>query len=41
VTKTDSAGRKCWDLVNVMSCWGRCDSNEVRDSPHYSDGIMS
>lgn len=29
VTKTDSAGRICWDVINVMSCWGRCDSNEV------------
>jgi hypothetical protein len=29
VTKTDSAGRICWDMINVMSCWGRCDSNEV------------
>ena len=29
VTKTDSAGRVCWDTISVMSCWGRCDSNEV------------
>ncbi|KAJ4449366.1 hypothetical protein ANN_00764 [Periplaneta americana] len=29
VTKTDSAGRECWDVVKVMSCWGRCDSNEL------------
>lgn len=29
VTKTDSTGRICWDVINVMSCWGRCDSNEV------------
>ncbi|XP_069674022.1 thyrostimulin beta-5 subunit [Periplaneta americana] len=31
VTKTDSAGRECWDVVKVMSCWGRCDSNEISD----------
>jgi len=31
VTKTDSTGKKCWDHVNVMSCWGRCDSNEIPD----------
>ncbi|CAG7838469.1 unnamed protein product [Allacma fusca] len=31
VTKTDSAGRTCWDQVNVRSCWGRCDSNEIPD----------
>ncbi|ODN03328.1 Glycoprotein hormone beta-5 [Orchesella cincta] len=31
VTKTDSAGKKCWGQVNVMSCWGRCDSNEIPD----------
>ncbi|PNF33410.1 hypothetical protein B7P43_G04185 [Cryptotermes secundus] len=31
VTKTDSAGRICWDVINVMSCWGRCDSNEISD----------
>jgi len=31
VTKTDSSGKKCWDHVNVMSCWGRCDSNEIPD----------
>ena len=29
VSKTDSQGRQCWDTINVMSCWGRCDSNEV------------
>jgi len=29
VMQSDSAGRSCWDTVNVMSCWGRCDSNEV------------
>ncbi|XP_071452959.1 thyrostimulin beta-5 subunit [Hetaerina americana] len=31
VSKTDSAGRKCWDYISVMSCWGRCDSNEISD----------
>lgn len=29
VSKTDSNGRVCSDEINVMSCWGRCDSNEV------------
>lgn len=29
VSQTDSEGRMCWDTVTVMSCWGRCDSNEV------------
>ncbi|KAK8389495.1 hypothetical protein O3P69_008888 [Scylla paramamosain] len=31
VHKTDDNGRMCWDVVNVMSCWGRCDSNEIAD----------
>lgn len=31
VSKTDSQGRQCWDTINVMSCWGRCDSNEISD----------
>ncbi|XP_047002291.1 thyrostimulin beta-5 subunit [Schistocerca americana] len=31
VTKTDADGRACWDVINVMSCWGRCDSNEISD----------
>ena len=26
----DDVGRKCWQFVTVMSCWGRCDSGEVR-----------
>ena len=21
----------CWDIIPVYSCWGRCDSSEVRD----------
>ena len=29
VTQTDSEGRICWDTITVVSCWGRCDSNEV------------
>ena len=29
VSQADSQGRVCWDTVPVMSCWGRCDSNEV------------
>ncbi|XP_046387291.1 thyrostimulin beta-5 subunit [Ischnura elegans] len=31
VSKSDSMGRKCWDDISVMSCWGRCDSNEISD----------
>ncbi|CAL4124514.1 unnamed protein product, partial [Meganyctiphanes norvegica] len=31
VHKTDDSGRNCWDNINVMSCWGRCDSNEIAD----------
>lgn len=31
VHKTDDDGRMCWDFINVMSCWGRCDSNEIAD----------
>lgn len=31
VTQFDSQGRMCWDSVTVMSCWGRCDSNEISD----------
>lgn len=29
VSNTDVNGRTCSDEINVMSCWGRCDSNEV------------
>lgn len=28
--QTDENGKQCWDLVTAMSCWGRCDSGEVR-----------
>ncbi|XP_008467939.1 thyrostimulin beta-5 subunit-like [Diaphorina citri] len=31
VSQTDSLGRKCWDDIEVLSCWGRCDSNETSD----------
>ncbi|XP_035905321.1 thyrostimulin beta-5 subunit [Anopheles stephensi] len=31
VSQTDSKGRECWDHVSVLSCWGRCDSNEISD----------
>lgn len=31
VSNTDVNGRTCSDEINVMSCWGRCDSNEVSD----------
>lgn len=30
VSNTDNNGRTCSDEINVMSCWGRCDSNEVQ-----------
>ncbi|XP_044733529.1 thyrostimulin beta-5 subunit [Chrysoperla carnea] len=29
--QTDSRGLSCWDSLSVMSCWGRCDSNEISD----------
>lgn len=29
VSQQDQRGRTCWDTVTAMSCWGRCDSNEV------------
>lgn len=29
VSNTDVNGRTCSDEIKVMSCWGRCDSNEV------------
>ena len=29
VSQQDRLGRTCSDVVTVMSCWGRCDSNEV------------
>lgn len=29
VTQIDENGKKCWDTLSVMACWGRCDSNEV------------
>ncbi|NP_001232960.1 uncharacterized protein LOC100168739 isoform X1 [Acyrthosiphon pisum] len=31
VSNTDENGRTCSDEIDVMSCWGRCDSNEVSD----------
>jgi hypothetical protein len=31
----DELGRKCWQYVTVMSCWGRCDSGEVRPDYHF------
>lgn len=31
VTQTDENGKKCeGTLYDVMACWGRCDSNEVK-----------
>ncbi|KAJ8721629.1 hypothetical protein PYW07_002404 [Mythimna separata] len=29
--QTDEFGRKCWDMVKVPSCGGRCDSSEIAD----------
>lgn len=29
VIRKDKLGRKCSGYVKAMSCWGRCDSNEV------------
>lgn len=31
VYRKDSLGRKCWDTITVLSCWGRCDSYEIAD----------
>lgn len=28
--QTDMNGRRCWDEVKMMSCWGYCLSYEVR-----------
>ena len=32
IKQEDSQGRSCWDNVSVVSCWGRCASNEVSSS---------
>ncbi|KAB0789993.1 hypothetical protein PPYR_11183 [Photinus pyralis] len=31
VTQSDENGKECWDTLSVLSCWGRCDSNEISD----------
>ncbi|KAG1652390.1 Thyrostimulin beta-5 subunit [Nymphon striatum] len=31
VLRKDRLGRKCTDYITAMSCWGRCDSNEIAD----------
>ncbi|XP_014244389.1 thyrostimulin beta-5 subunit [Cimex lectularius] len=31
VAQHDSKGRICWDTISVMSCWGRCVSDEISD----------
>ncbi|KAK5645390.1 hypothetical protein RI129_006690 [Pyrocoelia pectoralis] len=31
VTQRDENGKECWDTLSVLSCWGRCDSNEISD----------
>lgn len=33
VSQVDQNGKKCWDILSVMACWGRCDSNEVNNPP--------
>ncbi|GIX89159.1 thyrostimulin beta-5 subunit [Caerostris darwini] len=30
-TRSDEYGRRCWDVIKTISCWGRCDSFEVPD----------
>lgn len=27
--QTDDQGRKCWDDITVIGCWGRCDTAEI------------
>lgn len=36
VTKADENGKQCWDTLSVLSCWGRCDSNEVNKNLNFS-----
>ncbi|XP_066260822.1 thyrostimulin beta-5 subunit [Euwallacea similis] len=31
VSQVDKNGKECWDVLSVMACWGRCDSNEIAD----------
>ncbi|XP_030753288.1 thyrostimulin beta-5 subunit [Sitophilus oryzae] len=31
VSQFDQNGKECWDVLSVMACWGRCDSNEIPD----------
>ncbi|CAM1154229.1 gpb5 (predicted) [Pycnogonum litorale] len=31
VVRKDKFGRKCYGYITAMSCWGRCDSNEIAD----------
>nr|CAI5857363.1 unnamed protein product [Callosobruchus analis] len=31
VQQADDNGKQCWDVISVMACWGRCDSNEISD----------
>lgn len=28
-SNTDAEGRRCWQFITAMSCWGRCHSGEV------------
>lgn len=30
--RRDDYGRSCWQYLTIKSCWGRCDSSEVRDN---------
>ncbi|XP_067120017.1 glycoprotein hormone beta-5-like [Centruroides vittatus] len=27
--RTDEFGRKCWDDITTIACWGRCDTAEI------------
>lgn len=31
ITQNDPQGMQCWDDVKIMTCWGRCESNEITD----------
>ena len=36
VKQVDSQGRSCWDHVSSISCWGRCQTYEVKSLPFAS-----
>ena len=41
VKQEDDQGLSCTDTVTVSSCWGRCDSNEVRSSKRKAPGRLN